>query len=351
MLHLLKAGAFAAFVASVLACAGCASTGSPEIEPEADPFAEYVWPPPPNDPRIKLVEVITGRRDVEASSKLQRSLLGASPQSPFDDLKKPFGVEYDSQGRILVTDAETKALLRFDRKGRRMDVFGTQGRIRLKLPLGVEVGPDETIYVADANSATVVAFDPDGDVTGVYGQAGDLQNPTDVAVAPDGERLFVADSKAHRIAIFDLKSGDLLRTFGERGEEPGQFQYPTSLAFTPEGELYVVDQLNSRVQLLSGEGEVLDEFGALGVGFANFVRPKDVAVDEVGFIYVTDYAFNNVQIFDIDFALLTFVGEGGSGPGQFHGASGIDVLGDEFAVVDQLGGRVQIFRFIVPKSD
>ena len=85
-------------------------------------------------------------------------------------------------------------------------------------------------------------------------------------------------------------------------------------------------------------------------GFGNFVRPKDVAVDEVGFIYVTDNAFNNVQLFDVDFSLLTFVGEGGTGPGRFHGASGVAVRGDEMAVVDQLGHRPQVFRFIVPKD-
>ncbi len=74
-------------------------------------------------------------------------------------------------------------------------------------------------------------------------------------------------------------------------------------------------------------------------------------VDEVGFIYVTDTVHNNFQIFDVDFSLLTFVGTLGRGPGQFTGASGIDVRGDEIAVVDQLGARLQIFKFIVPKDE
>jgi hypothetical protein len=71
-----------------------------------------------------------------------------------------------------------------------------------------------------------------------------------------------------------------------------------------------------------------------------------VAVDRRGFIYVTDNAFNNVQLFDADFQLLTFVGSGGRGPGTFWGASGVGVRGDEFAVVDQLGHRLQLFRFL-----
>ena len=84
--------------------------------------------------------------------------------------------------------------------------------------------------------------------------------------------------------------------------------------------------------------------------FGNFVRPKDVAVDDVGFIYVTDNAFNNLQLFDADFSLLTFVGEGGDGPGRFNGASGVAVRGDTFAIVDQLGHRLQIFRFLGSKT-
>ena len=90
--------------------------------------------------------------------------------------------------------------------------------------------------------------------------------------------------------------------------------------------------------------------GSLGVGYGNFVRPKDVAVDEVGFIYVTDFAFNNFQLFDADFSLLTFVGQGGVTPGLFLGPSGIAVRGKEIAVVDQLGHRLQVFRFLMDKD-
>lgn len=315
-----------------------------------DPYAEYVWPPPPNPARIKLERVIAGRTDVEGSSKLRKALLGASPQSPYDRLRKPFAVGFDSQGRILVTDTVSAALIRFDREEERMDVFGTRGMTQLKTPLGLAMGPDDTAYVADPGLRQVVAFSPEGKLVGVYGRMGELTNPTDSALSPDGSKLYVSDSKTHQIVVFDTATAEQVATIGRRGEGPGEFNFPTSLAFGPEGNLFVVDQINSRVQVLDAEGEYVDEFGALGVGFGNFVRPKDIAIDEVGFIYVTDNAFNNVQIFDFDFTLLTYVGQGGQGPGRFHGASGIAVRGEEFAVVDQLGHRLQIFRFLVPKD-
>lgn len=319
-------------------------------QPREDPYAEYVWPLPPDNPRIKLEEIYTQRSDIEGESKLKKILIGASPQSVYDRLAKPFAVALDSEGRILVSDSANAALIRFDRKENKMDVFGTQGAVRLKLPLGLGLGPDDTVYVADAGLRQVVAIDTEGKITAVFGRSEELANPTDAALSPDGSRLYVADSKAHQIVVFDAATAKRVSAFGRRGEGDGEFNFPTSLAFGPEGNLFVVDQINSRVQVFDPGGEYLDEFGNLGVGFANFVRPKDIAVDEVGFVYVTDNAFNNFQLFDSDFTLLTFVGEGGSGPGRFHGASGIAVRGEEIAVVDQLGRRVQLFRFLGPKD-
>jgi DNA-binding beta-propeller fold protein YncE len=312
-------------------------------------FAAYVWPPPPDEAKIRLEAIFRGRADLEGSGKVAKWLIGRSPKSPYDDLKKPFAVAFDPEGRILVTDWQTGALLRFDRKEERYDVLGTQGRVRLKAPMGLAVSDSGDIYVADTGLRSVIAFGPEGDILQTYGKAGELTNPTDAALSPDGQHLLVADSKAHQIVVFDVATAEVIRRFGERGDRPGQFAFPTSLVFGPEGNLFIVDQINSRVQVLTADGEYLDEFGNLGVGFGDFVRPKDIAVDEVGFIYVTDNAFNNVQLFDIDFSLLTFVGEGGMGPGQFQGASGVAVRGSEFAVVDQLGRRVQLFRFIGPK--
>lgn len=309
-------------------------------------YAEFVWPPPPDVARIQLIDILDERSDVEAESKFKKILIGAGPQSPFDRLKKPQGVAIDHQGRILVTDTELQALIRFDRSNRKMDVFGTTGSSRLSIPLGVTVAADGRIFVASSANGEVVAFDDEGTVVGVYGSGGQLKNPTDMAVHPDGKTLYIADSKAHEIVVFDLATGKRSFTFGQRGEGEGEFNFPTALVFDPEGNLLIVDQMNSRVQLLSDEGEFLDAFGDLGVGFGRFVRPKDVAVTEDGLIMVTDAAFNNLQIFDIDFQLLTFVGTGGRGPGQFQIASGIAVEGSDFAVVDQLNRRVQLFRFL-----
>jgi DNA-binding beta-propeller fold protein YncE len=324
--------------------AGCAST------PTKINYDQYVWPPPPDPPRIQLEDLVFGRVDTLAKSRFQRALLGSSPQGPYDWLKRPFAVAWDVRGRLLVTDSALGALFRFDRAARKADVLGTTGAVTLRTPLGLDVGRDGRIYVADVGIHKVVAFDPEGAVRAVYGREGELENPTDVAVSPDGRSLYVADSKAHRIAIFDVATARRLRTIGRRGLGEGEFNFPSAVAFDSSGNLLVVDQINARVQVLTEEGRYLSQFGGLGVGYANFVRPKDVAVDEAGFVYITDAAFGNVQIFDANLRLLTYVGSNGQNPGQFQIASGVAARANEFAVVDQLGRRVQIFRYVVPKT-
>lgn len=335
-----------ALITATIACTTVPKGEPTTTKSREDRYAEFVWPPPPDEARIRLVDIFRSRLDVAPRSGLEKALMGSSPHSPWDFLKKPFGVAIDDQGRILVTDPGLGALLRFDRAGRKMDVIGVRGALRLKTPLGICVGADGTIYVADPGVGKVVAFTAAGKVSGAFGHTGELVNPTDAAVSPDGSRLYVADSKSHRVVVYGLAGGERMAAFGSRGTEPGRFNYPSALAFSADGDLLVVDQMNSRVQVLTPEGEPLESFGALGVGFGNFVRPKDVAVDANGLVYVTDAAFGNVQIFDADLRLLTFVGENGTNPGQFQLPGGVAARGDQFAVVDQLGKRVQLFRFL-----
>jgi len=327
--------------------AGCAGTGA---KAKGDPYASFVWPPPPDEPRIRLQDILHGRADLETDSGFEKLLFGVSPREKFDWLGKPFGVDYDSKGRLLVTDPAQSALFRFDRPGRKVDVLGTTGALHLIQPLGLGVGPDGSIYVADAKLKKVVVFDPEGTLRSAFGREGQLVNPTDAAVNPEGTRLFVADSKAHRIVVFDLESGAVVLSIGNRGEKEGEFNFPSALTFDRGGNLYIVDQINARVQIFSQEGEYLDSFGGQGVAFGNFVRPKDVAIDEAGLVYVTDAALNNIQIFDSELRLLTFVGAAGAGPGQFQTIGSVAVRGRDFAAVDQLGRRVQVFRFLVPKE-
>jgi len=76
-------------------------------------------------------------------------------------------------------------------------------------------------------------------------------------------------------------------------------------------------------------------------------------VDSEGHIYVADAAFDNFQIFDQEGRLLLFVGQAGSGPGQFHLPAGLYIdEEDRIYVVDQFNRRVQVFQYLkYPEED
>ncbi len=343
----------APLVSLLLALSGCTTVspgGGPDESSAEDRYAAYVWPAPPDRARIRLVDILTGRADVEAGSRLQRTLLGAGPTSPYDFLRQPAGAAWDAQGRLLVTDPGLRALFRFDRKERRMDVFGVRTAQPLRVPLGVTVASDGTILVADSGLKKVVAFGPDGELRSAYGRSGDLEGPVDVVASGDGATLWVTDAKRHEIVAFDRKSGNVSTRFGKRGAADGELNFPGGIARAPDGSLYVVDQINARVQVFGPSGEYLETLGGPGTQPGTFVRPKDVAIDEAGLVYVTDAAFDNVQIFDAEHRLLTFVGAAGTQPGGMQNAQGVAVRGEEFAVVDQLNRRVQVFRFLEGKT-
>lgn len=261
-----------------------------------------------------------------------------------DRLVRPSAVAFDSAGRILITDWERRELLRYDSDDGGVEVFGDAGDLQLKLPLGLGLGPDDTIYVADAGLRTVLSFDAAGRYLGAFGSAENLTNPADVAVSPDGSRLFVADSRAHRIVAIDRASGEVASSFGLEGEGPGEFRFPTSLAFGSDERLYVADQENSRIQIFSPEGEFLEEFGGAATGMKTLDKPRDVAFDESGAIYVADFGHETVHVFNPDLSSRGRIGERGRGKGRFRGVSGVAVRGESLAVVDEQGGRLHLLR-------
>ncbi len=342
--------ALATLLALLLPALCCTTSGGAAGAADSkDLYAQFVWPPPPDPPRIRLIEILRGRADLEASSRLQKALFGAGPQGTYDWLKKPFAVAFDPQGRLLVTDPASHALFRFDRKARRVDVFGTTGALSLKTPLGLTVAPDGSIFVADAGRARVLAYDAEGRLLAAFGSEGQLLNPTGVAVAPDGASLFVADSKAHRVVVFERKSGKLRSTFGQRGEKPGEFNFPSALTFDRDGNLLVVDQINARVQILTQEGDPIDMLGGRGVGFGNLVRPKDVAVDHVGNVYVSDSLLASVQVFGPQGEYLGFIGRQAAGDrdskSMFKAPAGLRIDNGSLRVVDRFEG---LFVFQLP---
>jgi len=328
----------------IVAGAVCGLAGSCAPPPAAryQP-SEYVWPLPPDVPRVRYVKSIWGDKDLALKSDALDFLAG---EGSSNDLLKPFSVATDTTGKIFVTDTARRIVFVFDEKAAKTSFLGLKEK-PFKQPVCVAVDAAGRIYVTDSGYHTVMVFNSDDRLISQYGK-GILNGPSGVAVDNDRRRVYVVSTKAHRIEVFSLDDGRHLFGFGSRGSGPGQFNYPSDIAVGPAGKLFVVDGMNFRVQILSSEGVYERQIGGMGDAPGQFTRPKGISVDAEGNIYVTDSAFNNFQIFNPEGRLLLIVGSGGvSMPGEFSLPAGIYVdQKRRIFVADQLNRRVQIFERI-----
>lgn len=314
-----------------------------------------VWPLPPAPPRIRWVGQIADFNDVRGKAQKKRSWIDRlagdkSVDEPVVRLQRPYGIAVDSQGRIYVADGYLRAVFVFDLARHQVETRGGSGQAVFALPVGVSLDEQDRLFVSDSFNHTITCFAPDGKVLAQFGHD-ELGRPGGIAVDRKRQRLYVADAKANRVAVFNTESFAFERYVGSPSTpgvgEPGRFAAPTNVAVDPRGNLYVTDTWNHRVQIFDRRGRFLRAFGSHGTRPGDFVRPKGIALDSQGHIYVADAEFNNVQIFTAEGQLLLAVGRLGSNRGEFTLIAGIFVdAQDRIYTTEQEGGRVQMFQFL-----
>lgn len=215
-------------------------------------------------------------------------------------LAQPYGAALH-EGRLFVADTGAPGLAIFDLAGRRLVLQSGAGGGRMLRPINVTIDSDGTRYVADAGVNRVLVYDRDDRFVRALGAEGQFR-PTDVAIA--GNRLYVVDILNHQVHVLDKRSGALLFKFGKAGSDKGDLFQPTNIAIGPDGDVYVAETGNFRVQRFSADGVHRRFYGEQGNVPGTFARPKGLAVDRSGRIYVGDAAIQNVQIFEGDGRLL-----------------------------------------------
>jgi tripartite motif-containing protein 71 len=125
---------------------------------------------------------------------------------------------------------------------------------------------------------------------------GEFDFPTDVGVAPNGN-VYVCDNGNFRIQYFNA-DGSFVGKRGSCGTGNGQFGRPWGLTFTPNGNVYVVDDLNHRLQYFAAAGSFAGLVGLYGSGEGEFINPLDLGFSGDGNrLYVADTDNNRVQYF------------------------------------------------------
>ena len=199
-----------------------------------------------------------------------------------------WGIAVAPNGHTFIVDNNTHQIHVFDEQRKHIRSFGQQGsgNGQLYFPRGIAVYTDGLVYVS--NNHLIEVFKMDGTFVKHFGVV-QLSNPWGVTV--NNKQVYVADSGHHRISIFTLE-GQCICTIGSRGSGPGQFNYPSAVAISPDGDMYITDD-NHRVQVFSPDGVFQKEFGK---GQLNC--PRDILITADGHVLVANTGNNHVVVFN-----------------------------------------------------
>ena len=215
----------------------------------------------------------------------------------------------------------------------------------------VSASPDATPASEDATPEVVV----DASVSLLWQTTGgpeSLQGPGSMAFDPDGN-LWVVDAANNRFQIFSPE-GEFLETWGTPGDGEGQFNFNRSpgdplnsfgdIAFGADGSFYVAESANRRIQRFDANRQFVTGWGAQGIDDGQFIEPYAIAVAPDGNIYVVDDVRDDVQVFDPDGTYLFTFSSHGTGDGQLNGAGSlaIDAEGVVY-IADFVNHRIQTF--------
>ena len=262
----------------------------------------------------------------------------------------PTDVAAGVNGHLYVVDGGNDRVVVIDSTGAVVTSFGStgQGDAELDRPVGVGIDGKGRVHVADRGNHRIQVFEKDG--TYAYPVplfVGDTRvEPVDVAVNKEGTELFVTSADRHEVIVFDWK-GNLLRRWGGRGEEPGQFFHPATIEIAVE-RVYVVDVLNARVQCFYPDGRIVRVFGKRGAGPGTLFRPKGITVDSSGRVFVSDSYFGVIQAFETSGEFLYAIGEAGR-PQVFEAPVGMTAVEGDSAVVEMIGGSLKRLQLGSPQ--
>jgi len=292
----------------------------------------------------------------------QDSIDARTPKIPFESLPlhlrtppdrtvgETVGVDLNSQGHIFVftrtgnvgpaKGATAAALYEFDHNGNWIREWG-QGSYAWSFAHEVNVDKYDNVWVTDEGSNMVVKFNPAGEVEMVLGRKAEAidyiqeywERPVEEARAPQGpvgagrpnsfgrptnvtwdldDNIFVADGYTNaRVAKYS-KEGDYLGTIGQRGREVGQFNTPHDIDSDAQGNIYVADRGNSRIQVLDPDLNVIRVIDGIRSPWALCVTPPPNQ-----FIYTAD-ASGVIYKVTLDGRVVGMFGEMGKQLGQFY---------------------------------
>jgi DNA-binding beta-propeller fold protein YncE len=324
-------------------------------------YSKIVWPNPPNITRIKYLDFFAGEKTPEKGQKAKKSgwmdrLAGTQVQGDAGTaaakykLWSPYGITVDSKGKIYVADPRVGAIFIFNAENKDdVGMLKNGAQAKFGLVIGLAIDDGDRLFASDSQLRRVLVFDKNHKQEASITEG--LREPAGLAIDNENRFLYVADVELDQVLVYDVDSLHLLRKIGTTGRkheltDEGNFSKPTNVAVDSEGNLYVSDTMNNRIEEFDADGNFIRAFGKAGDGPGYFARPKGIAIDADDHVWVADSTHNRVQVFTKEGRLLIWMGGNGLLPGQFSAVTGLAIdKANRVFTSEQMVGRVQMFRY------
>ena len=222
---------------------------------------------------------------------------GELPTGAYDERASFIGAEQGPDGNIYLlgrclrnscTGRPEPPVLKLDPTGRLLKTWGTG---MFDFPHGFAVDNEGNVWASDQRGHQVFKWDSEGELLMTIGQKGNggdppalLSEPTDVAIAPNGD-IFITEGHsfsqgANRVSKF-ASDGTFIMSWGGTGSGAREFNVPHTIALDSQGRVFVGDRGNNRIQIFDQDGNFLDVWYQFG-------RPSGIAITADDMIYVAD---------------------------------------------------------------
>ena len=324
-------------------------------------YSNIVWPNPPAIARIRYLAFYSAQKLSQVDTPKTKKdswmdrLAGTTPDADntkfLFQLAQPNGIAVDSKGQVYVADSKVGAIFIFNTETREVELIKNKEHAHFARIIGLAMDDNDRLFVSDPGLKHVLVFNAQHKAEDVITEG--MVEPSELAIDTQNRLLYVSDLALDQILVYDADSLKLKRKIGTTGHKhelttPGDFAKPTGVAVDKDGNLYVADTLNDRIEVFDADGAFIRTWGKNGDGPGYFARPKGVAIDSDGHVWVADGMQDRVQLFTNEGQLLITLGGHGLLPGQFQGLVNVasDNKRNRMYTSEIYPGRVQEFRYV-----
>ncbi|MDP2974406.1 MAG: NHL repeat-containing protein, partial [Candidatus Diapherotrites archaeon] len=216
-----------------------------------------------NDPRdfafdskgnIYVADKENSRVQVFDSEGKYVATIGGKKGSGDYEFNSPRAVAVDSKGRVFVVDNGNERVQVFDSSFKYLSTLKGNASFQFKEPVPIAIDSADNIYVADSKSSNIHVFNTELSFVKDIDVGSDIIEMEGGIAFDSRGRLLVVDIEGNKVRMIDPETGNVTKTIGEQGATGNySFDWPHGLAIAPNGDVFVVDMGNRRIQVYDSQ--------------------------------------------------------------------------------------------------